>query len=30
LPPETVAKFNKEVAEFFLKKAKKEKADEKL
>lgn len=30
LPPETVPKFNKETADFFLRKAKKDKGDEKL
>ncbi len=30
LPPETVPKFNKEVADFFLRKAKKDKDNEKL
>ena len=30
LPPETVPKFNKETADFFLRKAKKDKANEKL
>ena len=30
LPPENVQKFNKEVADFFLKKARKEKVDKKL
>jgi hypothetical protein len=30
LPPETVPKFNKEVADFFLRKARKDKDNDKL